>query len=123
MSHLVYKPEKVFRRGKLQVAATTIKRPLPSRWLALVIASEVVLIRANWPIVPQDEGEINENSRHPLVQELQGLDLLGFSIYGDSMMIEPFKETWEITEKVVLLLFERKTLEDKTALLRAEVFS
>ncbi|MBU1045711.1 hypothetical protein KJ616_01155 [Patescibacteria group bacterium] len=116
---LVREPDRTFVQGELQIAVKLIKISLSTRWLVSALVPEVILLKANWAIVPITEGEVNEYSKHPLAEglrkELWKSSLVGFSIYGDSMMLEPLDKTWATIKRIVQLLFEWKILKDKTA--------
>jgi hypothetical protein len=126
-----YKPDRVFKskKGNLEIAARIIGRPLPSRWMKYVMSSFVIIMKANWLIV---EGkEINEFSNHPLTDELKKLNppstkdlrklrFLGFSIYEDSVWIEPLlggsmEEVWKLVGDFAEVLFEWELLREKVA--------
>lgn len=128
-----WKPERVFRRNKLEIAVRLITRPFPNPWLALIMSPKIVLMKANWRIT---EEEINERSPHPLSREikkinpktedLRKLKFLGFSIYRNSVMIEPLtgkstRKLWRLIKEVTDILFEWEILQKKTAnLIHAE---
>lgn len=101
------KGERTFRKGSLQVKARVIKRPLPNRWLALVMSSELVLLEPNWPIIAAESGEINENSSHPLTLFLRQAGFTAFSIYPDSIFLEPevSQKPLKVAKRMAKLLF------------------
>lgn len=122
-----WKPERVFKRDELEIAVRLIPRPLPNPWLALIMSPKIVLMKTNWRIT---EEEINERSSHPLAYEIRKLNpetknlkelrFLGFSIYGNSVMIEPLtgrstRNLWRLVEEVADILFEWEILQKKTA--------
>ena len=98
---LIFNPDRVFEDGELAIAVRVIKNYLISHPCA-------VIIKASWLILPIDEGEINENSDHPLAVRFRGIGPMCFSIYRTSAMIEPIGDVRQATEKVVQLLFDWK---------------
>ena len=128
-----YRPDKIFRNGDLEIAVRKIERPLPSRWLKYVMPSFVIIMKTNWLIA---EEEINERSNHPLANELRKLNpssttdlrelrFLGFSIYGNSVMIEPLmggnkRKVWKVVGDIARVLFEWELLRKKVAAMLIE---
>lgn len=101
------KEERTFRKGKLRIQARIIKMALPNRWLTLVMSPEVVMLEPNWQLIPEIIGEINENSLHPLAFFLRRPEISAFSIYPDSILIEPKvgQSSLRVAKKVAKLLF------------------
>jgi len=50
-----------------------------------------------------------------LAEKLRNAELLAFSVYRNSVLIEPIGEIWKSTEQVAQILFEKKEREDRGA--------
>jgi len=81
-----------------------------------------VLLKPNWNLIPLTDGEINENSVHPLATAFKILGLSAFSIYGTSILIEvPFDQNpLMVAKEVVWLLIRCEENKELRSLVRLE---
>lgn len=117
------KPDIIFKKGKLKIIARVIKKPLRcGESCPTFFSSSLVLLKPNWNLIPLTDGEINENSVHPLATAFKILGLSAFSIYGTSILIEvPFDQNpLMVAKEVVWLLIRCEENKELRSLVRLE---
>ncbi len=116
--------EEIFERGKLKIKARLIKNFLVScgESTPILFSSAMVLLKPNWLVIPLSDGEINENSVHPLATAFKILGLSAFSIYGDSILIaiQLDQEPLTVARKVSNFLFRCQENEEVKNFIRLD---
>ncbi len=100
-----------WRLRRLTVKVKTIKTTSLNKWNAAIVAPYVLLFVTNWPILSAAEGEINENSHHPLALTMSYLGVKIFSFSQNQGTIQPLagQNAHKLSKRVVKLLIRWET--------------